>query len=97
MRDPLSKTIKTIEPSGIRKFFDIVNEMEDAISLGVGEPDFDTPWHIRDEGIFSLEKGRTFYTSNAGLKELKQEISKYIYRKCDVFYDYEKEVMVLLN
>ena len=68
MRNPLSKTIVTIQPSGIRKFFDIVNEMEDAISLGVGEPDFDTPWHIRDEGIYSLEKGRTFYTSNAGLK-----------------------------
>ena len=69
MRNPLSKRIVEIEPSGIRKFFDIVNEMEDAISLGVGEPDFDTPWHIRDEGIFSLEKGRTFYTSNAGLGE----------------------------
>ena len=73
MRDPLSKTIKTIQPSGIRKFFDIVSEMDDAISLGVGEPDFDTPWHIRDEGIYSLEKGRTFYTSNAGLKELREE------------------------
>lgn len=97
MRNPLSQRIVDIEPSGIRKFFDIVNEMEDAISLGVGEPDFDTPWHIRDEGIFSLEKGRTFYTSNAGLKELKQEISKYIYRKCDVFYDYEKEVMVTVG
>lgn len=97
MRNPLSQRIVDIEPSGIRKFFDIVNEMEDAISLGVGEPDFDTPWHIRDEGIYSLEKGRTFYTSNAGLKELKQEISKYIYRKCDVFYDYEKEVMVTVG
>lgn len=97
MRNPLSQRIVDIEPSGIRKFFDIVNEMEDAISLGVGEPDFDTPWHIRDEGIFSLEKGRTFYTSNAGLKELKQEISKYIHRKCDVFYDYEKEVMVTVG
>ena len=97
MRNPLSQRIVDIEPSGIRKFFDIVNEMEDAISLGVGEPDFDTPWHIRDEGIFSLEKGRTFYTSNAGLKELKQEISKYISRKCDVFYDYEKEVMVTVG
>ena len=76
MRDPLNKTIVTIQPSGIRKFFDIVGEMEDAISLGVGEPDFDTPWHIRDEGIYSLEKGRTYYTSNAGLKELKVEISR---------------------
>ena len=69
MRNPLSETITAIPPSGIRKFFDIVSEMKDAISLGVGEPDFDTPWHIRDEGIYSLEKGRTFYTSNAGLKE----------------------------
>ena len=70
MRNPLSKKIVTIQPSGIRNFFDIVSEMDDAISLGVGEPDFDTPWHIRDEGIYSLERGRTFYTSNAGLLEL---------------------------
>ena len=70
MRNPLSDKITNIKPSGIRKFFDIVSEMEDAISLGVGEPDFDTPWHIRDEGIYSLEKGKTFYTSNAGLKEI---------------------------
>ncbi len=81
MRNPLSKVITEIEPSGIRKFFDIVSEMKDAISLGVGEPDFDTPWHIRDEGIYSLEKGRTFYTSNAGLKELKIEISNFLNRK----------------
>ena len=78
MRDPLSKTITGIKPSGIRKFFDIVSEMKDAISLGVGEPDFDTPWHIRDEGIYALEKGRTFYTSNAGLKELRIEIANYM-------------------
>lgn len=74
MRNPLSDKIVSIEPSGIRKFFDIVNEMKDAISLGVGEPDFDTPWHIREEGIYSLERGRTFYTSNAGLKELKKRL-----------------------
>jgi aminotransferase len=97
MRDPLSKTIKTIQPSGIRKFFDIVSEMEDAISLGVGEPDFDTPWHIRDEGIYSLEKGRTFYTSNAGLKELKVEISKFLDRKYGLQYDYNKEMMVTVG
>ena len=97
MRDPLSKTIKTIEPSGIRKFFDIVSEMEDAISLGVGEPDFDTPWHIRDEGICSLEKGRTFYTSNAGLKELKIEISKYLDRKYGMKYNYNNEIMVTVG
>lgn len=97
MRDPLSKTIKTIEPSGIRKFFDLVSEMDDAISLGVGEPDFDTPWHIRDEGIYSLEKGRTFYTSNAGLKELKVEISKYLNRRFGLQYDYNKEILVTVG
>ena len=97
MRNPLSKTITTIEPSGIRKFFDIVSEMDDAISLGVGEPDSDTPWHIRDEGIYSLEKGRTFYTSNAGLKELKIEISKYLDRRFGLSYDYNKEMLVTVG
>ncbi len=87
MRDPLSKVIQSIQPSGIRKFFDIVNEMTDAISLGVGEPDFDTPWHIREEGIYSLEQGKTFYTSNAGLKELKVEISRYLKRRQNIVYD----------
>ena len=81
MRSPLADKCIEIKPSGIRKFFDIVSEMKDAISLGVGEPDFDTPWHIREEGIYSLEKGRTFYTSNAGLKELKMEICNYLKRK----------------
>jgi aminotransferase len=84
-------------PSGIRKFFDIVSEMKDAISLGVGEPDFDTPWHIREEGIYSLERGRTFYTSNAGLKELKMEICNYLKRRFDLEYDYNKEVMVTVG
>lgn len=97
MRNPLADTIVNIKPSGIRKFFDIVSEMEDAISLGVGEPDFDTPWHIRDEGIYSLEKGRTFYTSNAGLKELKEEICKYLSRRCHVEYDYKDEVLVTVG
>ena len=97
MRNPLSETIVQIEPSGIRKFFDIVSEMKDAISLGVGEPDFDTPWHIREEGIYSLEKGRTFYTSNAGLKELKQEICRYLYRRFDVSYNPDYEVMVTVG
>ena len=87
MRNPLSQTIVNIKPSGIRKFFDIVSEMKNAISLGVGEPDFDTPWHVRDEGIYSLEKGRTFYTSNAGLSELKEEISKYLDRRIGVHYN----------
>ncbi len=97
MRNPLSDRIVGIKPSGIRKFFDIVSEMKDAISLGVGEPDFDTPWHIRDEGIYSLEKGRTFYTSNAGLKELKIEISHYLERRFHLSYDYDKEVMVTVG
>ena len=97
MRNPLSKIITTIEPSGIRKFFDIVSEMDDAISLGVGEPDFDTPWHIRDEGIYSLEKGRTFYTSNAGLKELKIEIAKFLSRRYGLTYDYNKEMLVTIG
>ena len=97
MRNPLSDKITKIKPSGIRKFFDIVSEMEDAISLGVGEPDFDTPWHIRDEGIYSLEKGKTFYTSNAGLKELRQEICNYYARKQGVLYDPLKETLVTVG
>lgn len=97
MRNPLADKIVDIKPSGIRKFFDIVSEMEDAISLGVGEPDFDTPWHIRDEGIYSLEKGRTFYTSNAGLKELKLEIAKYIKRTQNTEYDADHEVIVTVG
>ena len=99
MRDPLCKKVKDIKPSGIRKFFDIVVEMNDpeVISLGVGEPDFDTPWHIRDEGIYSLEKGRTFYTSNAGLMELKEEVSLYINRKCSVKYDPRDEIMITVG
>lgn len=97
MRNPLSERIVSIPPSGIRKFFDIVSEMKDAISLGVGEPDFDTPWHIRDEGIYSLEKGRTFYTSNAGLKELKIEIANFLNRKYGMEYDYNKEIMVTVG
>ncbi len=97
MRNPLSQTIVNIKPSGIRKFFDIVSEMKDAISLGVGEPDFDTPWHVRDEGIYSLEKGRTFYTSNAGLSELKEEISKYLDRRIGVHYNPKDEIIVTVG
>lgn len=97
MRNPLSDKIVSIEPSGIRKFFDIVNEMKDAISLGVGEPDFDTPWHIREEGIYSLERGRTFYTSNAGLKELKEEIAAYLDRRFDLPYDLGHEIVVTIG
>lgn len=97
MRNPVSDKIVNIPFSGIRKFFDIVSEMKDAISLGVGEPDFETPWHIREEGIYSLEKGRTFYTSNAGLKLLKEEICRYLKRRCDVSYDPEQEVLVTVG
>lgn len=97
MRNPLNNKIAAIPPSGIRKFFDIVSDMKDAISLGVGEPDFDTPWHIREEGIYSLEKGRTFYTSNAGLKELKVEIHNYLKRKYDVLYDPDAEILVTVG
>ena len=97
MRNPLSQTVVNIKPSGIRKFFDIVSEMKDAISLGVGEPDFDTPWHIRDEGIYSLEKGRTFYTSNSGLKELKQEICTYLKSRIGVEYNYNTDVLVTVG
>lgn len=97
MRNPLSKKIVQVKPSGIRKFFDLVSEMDDVISLGVGEPDFDTPWHIRDEGIYSLEKGKTFYTSNTGLKELKSEIAKYIKRSQNVDYDPAHEIMVTVG
>ena len=97
MRNPIADKCAEIKPSGIRKFFDIVSEMKDAISLGVGEPDFDTPWHIRDEGIYSLEKGRTFYTSNAGLKDLKIEICNYLKRKQGITYDYNGEVLVTVG
>ncbi|MCI9136956.1 MAG: aminotransferase class I/II-fold pyridoxal phosphate-dependent enzyme [Lachnospiraceae bacterium] len=97
MRNPLSERIVEIPFSGIRKFFDIAAEMKDVISLGVGEPDFDTPWHIRDEGIYSLEKGKTAYTSNAGLKELKMEISKYLERRFRVSYDYDAEMMITVG
>lgn len=97
MRNFLADSIVQIKPSGIRKFFDIVTEMKDAISLGVGEPDFDTPWHIRDEGIYSLEKGRTFYTSNSGLKDLKQEICNYIKRSQNVDYNADTDILVTVG
>lgn len=93
----LSEKVKAIKPSGIRKFFDIVSEMKDAISLGVGEPDFVTPWHIRDEAIYSLERGRTYYTSNAGLMELRQELSRYMERRVGLSYDPAKEILVTVG
>ena len=97
MRDPLSKKVTGLAPSGIRKFFDLVSEMPEAISLGVGEPDFDTPWRIREEGIYALEQGKTFYTSNAGLKELKEEIGRYLRRKINVDYDPASEIVVTVG
>ena len=93
----LSQKVVGLKPSGIRKFFDIVSEMPDAISLGVGEPDFDTPWHVRDEGIYSLERGRTFYTSNSGLLELRTEIANYIRRTQGITYDPRKEVLITVG
>lgn len=86
MRNPLSKLVTELEPSGIRRFFDVANTMENVISLGVGEPDFDTPWHIREEGIYSLEKGRTYYTSNAGLLPLREAISTYLSERFELPY-----------
>ena len=97
MRNTLSDKITTIKPSGIRKFFDLVSEMKDAISLGVGEPDFDTPWRIREEGIYTLEKGKTYYTSNSGLMDLRIEISRYLERRFGLNYDAEKEIIVTVG
>lgn len=97
MRNPLSETVVSIKPSGIRKFFDIASERKDVISLGVGEPDFDTPWHVREEGIYSLERGRTFYTSNSGLMELREEICKYLSRRINVEYNPKEEVIVTVG
>lgn len=96
MRNPISKTIMELQPSGIRRFFDAASTMENVISLGVGEPDFDTPWHIREEGIYSLEQGRTYYTSNAGLLPLRQEISRYLGERFDLTYTSE-EILVTVG
>ena len=97
MRNPLSDKVVGIQPSGIRKFFDIVSEMKDAISLGVGEPDFDTPWSIREEGIYTLEKGRTYYTSNAGLTELRTEICNFLNRRYGLNYNPNGETLVTVG
>ena len=96
MRNPLSKMVAEMEPSGIRRFFDVASTMDNVISLGVGEPDFDTPWHIREEGIYSLEKGRTFYTSNAGLLPLRKEVCTYLKRRFALSYDSD-EVIITVN
>ncbi len=97
MRNPISKVAQQMQPSGIRKFFDVVAEMPDAISLGVGEPDFDTPWHIREAGIYSLEQGKTFYTSNAGMPALKQEVSNYYQRRHGLTYDAKTETFITVG
>lgn len=97
MRDFVNDVIKEIKPSGIRKLFDVANEMPDAISLGVGEPDFETPWHIREEGMYALQKGRTFYTSNAGMPELRKEIAKYVKKKYKLEYDPATEICVTIG
>ena len=97
MRDFVNKEIKKIKPSGIRKFFDIAKEIDGAISLGVGEPDFDTPWHIREEGIYSLERGKTYYTSNAGLKDLRIEICNFMNRKYNISYEWNKNILVTVG
>ncbi|MBF0936542.1 MULTISPECIES: aminotransferase class I/II-fold pyridoxal phosphate-dependent enzyme [Abiotrophia] len=93
----INQKVQSIQPSGIRKFFDIANEIEDVISLGVGEPDFDTPWHVREEGIYTLQKGRTFYTANRGLMELRTEISNYIARNHAVQYNPATQVLVTIG
>lgn len=93
----LNKTVTRIPPSGIRKFFDLAEQMEDVISLGVGEPDFVTPWAIREAGIYSLEKGRTYYTSNSGLMELREECSRYMMRKYGIKYDPESEILITVG
>ena len=97
MRDPISRVARQMQPSGIRKFFDVVAEMPDAISLGVGEPDFDTPWHIREAGIYSLEQGRTFYTSNAGMPELKKEVANYYERRQGLTYNPKTETFITVG
>lgn len=97
MRNPLSDKVVSLAPSGIRKFFSLANEVEGAISLGVGEPDFDTPWRVREEGIYSLERGRTYYTANAGLEELRVEISRYLKRKVEVEYNPKTEILVTVG
>ena len=93
----LNEKIQNIKPSGIRKFFDILEEMTDAISLGIGEPDFVTPWHIRDAGIYSLERGHTKYTSNAGMLQLRREIAAYLNRRFDLQYDYASQILVTVG
>ena len=97
LEDYLSDTVKVIKPSGIRKFFDLANQMEGVISLGVGEPDFATPWQIRESAIYSIEKGYTFYTANRGLMDLRKEICAYYDRRFNVKYDPNEEIIVTVG
>jgi len=97
VKNPLSDKVQSLKPSGIRKFFDLVEEMPDAISLGVGEPDFDTPWNIREAGIHALNSGKTFYTANSGIKPLRKAISDYTKRKCSLSYDPDREIVVTVG
>ncbi len=97
MRKFINSTVENLKPSGIRKFFDIASLYDDVISLGVGEPDFETPWHIREEGIYALERGKTIYTSNSGLKELRLEICKYTQKHIGVSYDFNNECLVTVG
>jgi len=96
-RDVISKKVQAISPSGIRKFFDILATMEDVISLGVGEPDFVTPWHVREAGIYSLEQGHTSYTSNYGLLELREEIARYLRRRYRLSYNPQREILITVG
>lgn len=97
MEDMILDNVKNMPPSGIRKYFDIINEMDDVISLGVGEPDFVTPWNVREAGIYSLEQGHTHYSSNAGFIELRNEISKYLYRRFNLSYNPVDEIIVTVG
>ncbi len=97
MRDFVPDKIKNIKPSGIRKFFDVASEVKGAISLGVGEPDFQTPWHVREQGIYALERGKTHYTSNAGLITLREEVCNFVKRKYDLSYNPKKNVLITIG
>src|SRR5512147_1334519 len=97
LRDAVARHVRDIPRSGIRDFFDIVSTRANVISLGIGEPDFDTPWHVRESTVYSLEKGATHYTSNLGLLELRKSLSRYVKEKFGVAYDPEKEILVTVG
>ena len=97
MKNMIAQTIREMPPSGIRRFFDVASMMQDVVSLGVGEPDFVTPWHIREEAIFSLEQRRTMYTSNAGMPELRKEIGRYMSNKYSLDYNPDTQILVTVG